>query len=493
LTRVLSGTPAQADVGPNNVTIRVSDGTLAVDQPFVITVINVNDAPTFTSTPLTSAQQGTQYSYTATATDIDGDVLVYSAPVLPGWLTFSPTTHILRGTPGNSHVGNNNVTLRIFDGTVNVDQSFVISVSNVNDAPVFTSQPDTVARPGTAYEYTVTAMDIDGDPLTYTALARPDWLIFNPTNHTFSATPGDNDVGEWFVSVRVSDGSLTALQNFNITVSYGNHAPTFTSDPSTSALVGTAYIYSIKANDIDGDKLTYSAPQLPGWLTFYPATNVISGIPHIEDLGQHYVTVSVSDGTVSADQNFRISVNNGNDTPTFTSTPVTTARERVFYTYTAIAEDLDDDALTYTAPQLPDWLSFDVNTHVLSGTPGYHDAGIHSVTLRVTDGIESVDQGFDITVENNPGVGIDQVDSPDQLVIYPNPTNGRFKVDCTREFKDDVTLESIDAKGKVMLQLMISSQQPIREEFNLSDQPAGIYFIRIYNSSGQVLGRLIIH
>lgn len=491
-TQILSGTPGNEDVGDHPVTLTVFDGTVSVDQVFIIAVGNVNDAPTFTSTPLTSALQGSLYSYTAAAEDIDGDDLTYSAPELPNWLSFNINTQILRGTPDNDDVGNHDVTLSVFDGTVTVDQEFVIAVGNVNDPPIVTSEPDTSASPGSAYEYTITAVDLDGDNLTYSAPVLPGWLTFNSSSHLLSATPGDDDVGLHDVTLRVTDGNISVNQSFTINVGYGNRAPTFTSDPETSAVVGTAYIYSIKGADIDGDDLTYSAPQLPEWLTFYPATNVISGIPGSNDLGIHHVIVRISDGTVSADQSYPISVYNRNDAPTFTSSPVTTGQEGVYYQYTSTAEDLDDDELTFSAPLLPDWLSFNTGTHLLSGTPDNHDEGLHNVTLRVTDGIAAVDQEFIITVEHSAGVGIDEVSSPNQLIIYPNPTSGRFMVELPKEFTDDVTLEIVDVLGKTLQQQVIPSHQTVQEEFDLSDQPAGIYFIRITHSSGTSLGRLII-
>ena len=91
------------------------------------------------STAILEATEGEAYSYTITASDVDGDPLTYSAvePV-PGWLSFNVDTHVLSGTPTNDDVGDNTVTLRVSDSTVDVDQVIVIDVSNTNDAPVFT-------------------------------------------------------------------------------------------------------------------------------------------------------------------------------------------------------------------------------------------------------------------------------------------------------------------------------------------------------------------
>ncbi len=51
-TRTFSGTPANADVGPVTITVRATDGSAAfVEDQFVLTVANANDAPTV-ATPI---------------------------------------------------------------------------------------------------------------------------------------------------------------------------------------------------------------------------------------------------------------------------------------------------------------------------------------------------------------------------------------------------------------------------------------------------------
>ncbi|MDK2413159.1 putative Ig domain-containing protein, partial [Aphanizomenon sp. PH219] len=80
---------------------------------------------------------------TNTFSDIDaGDVLTYSATLengdaLPSWLTFNPTTRTFSGTPTNDNVGNLNVKAIATDKAgATVSDIFVITVENVNDAPV---------------------------------------------------------------------------------------------------------------------------------------------------------------------------------------------------------------------------------------------------------------------------------------------------------------------------------------------------------------------
>jgi hypothetical protein len=491
-TNTLSGTPLNEDVGDHPITLRIDDGTVNTDSSFVIRVLNVNDPPSFTSLQDTTATQGILYSYTATAEDIDiGDTLAFSAPVLPIWLSFDTATHVLSGTPDNDHVGDNTVVLMVNDGTEDVLQEFVIDVENVNDPPTVTSVPVTEARPGVAYSYTITAIDIDGDALTYTALVLPGWLVFNATTHTLAATPGEQDIGDQFVTIRISDGSLFTDHTFIITVDAGNHAPTFTSDPATTVEVGQAYVYTVTAQDIDGDELTFTAPQLPDWLTFYPDTHVISGVPRSSDLGRHDVTLRVSDGTVSSDQVFPIFVEAVNTAPHFTSVPVTSVDAGDLYTYIALAEDADGDDLSYSALTLPDWLNFDVNTRNLYGTPTNDDAGDHNVTLQVTDGQAAENQHFVISVDFVYGIG--ELAFEDGILIYPNPSNGEFFIKLSKELETEVSLEIIDPLGRILQKEEFPPYFLIHGAYNLRESSPGIYLIRIYDNTSHLIRKVIVN
>jgi hypothetical protein len=110
--------PSSSIVTIDNISFGHTDGT-------------TNNPPVITSTAITTATKDVLYSYTLTATDADpADVLTYSAPVKPVWLSFNASTRVLSGTPTAANIGTHAVTLRVNDGKVNTDQSFVITVSS---------------------------------------------------------------------------------------------------------------------------------------------------------------------------------------------------------------------------------------------------------------------------------------------------------------------------------------------------------------------------
>ena len=89
--------------------------------------------------------------------------------------------------------------------------------------------------------------------------------------------------------------------------------------------------------------------------------------------------------------------------PAFTSTPVLGATAETLYTYSITAEDHNGEALAFTAPTHPAWLTLTDNsdgTATLSGLPTSSDVGDHMVVLRVTDSGSLFDmQVFVIHVE----------------------------------------------------------------------------------------------
>ncbi|WP_143872214.1 putative Ig domain-containing protein [Catenovulum sediminis] len=404
VSRTLSGTPSNDEVGTHNINLRVSDGTLYTEQAFTLTISNVNDAPVITSTEITSGLEDVLYSYTLTASDVDaGDTLNYSATTLPSWLTFNTSTQILSGTPTNDDIGSHSVVLSVTDGNETVNQSFTIVVDNVNDAPVITSTEITSGLEDVLYSYTFTASDVDaGDTLSYSATSLPSWLTFDTGTQVLSGTPTNDNIGSHSVVLSVTDGNETVNQSFTIVVDNVNDAPVITSTEITSGLEDVLYSYTLTANDVDaGDTLSYSATTLPSWLTFNTSTQILSGTPTNDNIGSHSVVLSVTDGNETISQSFAIVVDNVNDAPVITSTEITSSLEDVLYSYTLTASDVDaGDTLVYSATTLPSWLTFDTGTQILSGTPTNDDIGSHSVVLSVTDGTETVSQSFAIVVDN---------------------------------------------------------------------------------------------
>ncbi|MBN9520460.1 FG-GAP repeat protein, partial [bacterium] len=182
-----------------------------------ITVANTNDAPTFTSTPVTAATEDDAYSYGVTVADVDptSQNLTITGTVVPAWLTLNVTGNgtpaasaILTGTPTNADVGDHTVTLTVSDGVTSVDQTFTITIAAVNDAPSVT-----VPASITVFEDTPLV-------LTGISVADPDAGSGNVTltlavdAGALSATAGGGVAVGGTPAALTLSGTLTALNTF---------------------------------------------------------------------------------------------------------------------------------------------------------------------------------------------------------------------------------------------------------------------------------------
>lgn len=145
-TGLIQWTPTAAQVGSQNVTVRVADQSgLFAEQSFTVTVRSVNHQPVITSTPVTAGTIGQTYNYDIDAADPDvGDTLTFSLPTKPDGMAIDPSTGLIQWTPTTSQAGAQNVTVRVQDqGGLFAEQSFTVTVVPLSgNPPVITSTPN---------------------------------------------------------------------------------------------------------------------------------------------------------------------------------------------------------------------------------------------------------------------------------------------------------------------------------------------------------------
>jgi hypothetical protein len=92
----------------------------------------VNNPPVITSSPGTQINENTNYAYQVTATDAEGNFLVYAA-VFPSWLSIDVMTGLISGTAPNVNVDTNfSVTVFVSDGVNEVNQTYVLTVKDIS-------------------------------------------------------------------------------------------------------------------------------------------------------------------------------------------------------------------------------------------------------------------------------------------------------------------------------------------------------------------------
>jgi Ca2+-binding RTX toxin-like protein len=143
LTRTLSGTPGNNDIGVDDLQVTVTDsGGLTTSDVFRVTIKNVNDPPELASPiPDKNTREGDNFLFsipTGTFKDIDiGDSLKLIATMedgstLPEWLTFRSDTGLFSGNIPYDAAGFYSIAVTASDlSGVKVSDVFTLSVTNV--------------------------------------------------------------------------------------------------------------------------------------------------------------------------------------------------------------------------------------------------------------------------------------------------------------------------------------------------------------------------
>ena len=119
---------SSADVGTRTVKIIASDGELTSTEEFSITVKATNQAPVLAAIGPINVNEGETVSIQPSATDPDGDQIIY---IFSGWMQNS--TYTTTFTDAGSYV----VTVTASDGKASDSQDVVVTVNDVNRPPVF--------------------------------------------------------------------------------------------------------------------------------------------------------------------------------------------------------------------------------------------------------------------------------------------------------------------------------------------------------------------
>ena len=225
-------------------------------------------------------------------------------------------------TPNANYHGNDSFTYTVRDSQNATSNTATVSltINAVNDAPVATVTNAAVDEDSqVTVDVLTSATDADGDALTLQSVS-------NPANGTASIVGGDivytpnaNFNGSDSLSYTISDGNGgEGTKTLNITVGAVNDAPIIATplanQTATEAEAFNFTFSSASFSDIDGDVLTYSATLadggvLPSWLSFDAQTRSFTGTPDTADVGALSIKVAASDGSVSVDDSFDITIN----------------------------------------------------------------------------------------------------------------------------------------------------------------------------------------
>ena len=347
-----------------NFSVRASDGSVYGYLPVTITVEDVNEPPTITTTSRTTfshREKSGATIYTFRATDPEGAYIRWSLTgadgglfaIYAGIVTFKNFPDY--ENPGDSDQNNEYLlTVLAWDDAFNTSSlPITVTMTNVNEGPEVTGQQSLSFTENQAMDrvlatYTGTDPEDPSADITRWSLSGTDAGDFTISENgelTFRSVPDHErpaDSGrdnEYNFSVRASDGSLNGYLSVTVTVTDVNEAPAITTTSKTAFTYrenGTATIYTFKASDpergniewsvtgTDGDDFTISET---GALTFTNPPNFESPLGSGLDNNQYLVTVQVRDDNFNtASLPVTVTVTDVNEGPEVSGRPVSHLR-----------------------------------------------------------------------------------------------------------------------------------------------------------------------
>jgi hypothetical protein len=274
--------------------------------------------------------------------------------------------------------------------------------TGTNHAPVIRSVRLEPAEPvdGDRIHAIVAVADQDGDPIEigfeWTISGRP-----IPSGEPSIVLKGVTKRDRIEVAVKASDGKLQSA-TAQAEARVQNRRPTVIGvaiRPQPEVEPGETLVVTAKANDPDGDPISYSYRwQLNGQLQ--TDTGDRFETDSLEKGDEIQALVVASDGSEESDELASVVVRVGNAHPEITSVPEGTWTDEGF-SYEVRARDPDNDGpLRYAIKTGPKGMRVDSVLGKVVWQPTFDQAGIHPIEIAVTDaaGATSV-QIFEITVK----------------------------------------------------------------------------------------------
>jgi hypothetical protein len=463
-TRTIVVTPVTTQSGTARITVTVGDGTTTTPTTFTVTVTAVNQPPTITaiSTPPIN-EDGNTGALSFTVGDLEtaaGSLTVSGNSSLQ---TLVPNANIVFGgsgasrtvtvTPLANQFGTCTITVSVSDGSASTTTSFTLVVNSVNDIPTITSiasQPTPEDQPLTV-SFTVNDVETPAANLTVVATSGNTTLV--PTanivlggsgsSRTATITPALNLSGTALITLTVGDGTTTTPTSFTLTVTAVDDPPTITAistppineDGATAALAFTV-------NDVETAPGSLTLTGNSSLQTLVPNANIVFGgsganrtvtvTPLANQFGTCTITVTVSDGANPVSTSFTLVVNSVNDHPTIsTPSPVSiVGNTSAVVPFTVGDVETAAASLTVSGVSLNTLLVPNANivfggsgaNRTVTVTPITGQSGTASITLTVSDGVDTTSVTFVLTV--TPGNTAPTITTITAKTVAENGTTG---------------------------------------------------------------------
>ena len=389
-TGIISGTVGSNDsLQGYSVTVTATDSAagLTASKTFNWTLVaieavlsNPGDQSNFDGDPVS-------LTIAAKTTYASAGIFTFSVSGLPPGLSFNSGTTVISGTIASNADQNSpyGVTASVTDTSAELSssQDFGWTVTN----PVNLANPlDQDNLDGDTVIVPIYATDSAGHSLSYSATGLPTGVSINSSTGVMAGmVSSTDDAGSPYSVVVTATDSVgaKASTSFNWEI---DPLVTVLNPGDQTNCEGDPVSLVVQAFDSAGNTLTYSASNLPSGLSIDTSTGLISGtVTGAGESAPYSVTVAATDGSIAVSQSFSwsigpINIVNPGDQSNLDGDAVSLALR-------GAASNPGTDTFAYSVNVLPDGLTFNTATGVVSGTisDGAETSSPYSVTVTYID------------------------------------------------------------------------------------------------------------
>ena len=332
--------------GVYEVYVQTSSGTAASTQTVYVRVTDAPEAPSISTTSISSVAENSSVLATISALDEDrGSAVTYSlldssGAKDEGLLSINASSGQISfvtapdfEAPKDSNKDNTiDFTVVVSDGTLSSQADFSVAITNINDAPTIGSTNEFTIAEATTTVGTISVTDQDSSASSISfSLATGDaavddgLLAINSSTGVVSflsapnfESPSDQGADNTYnFTVIASDGSVSSSVAMSVAVSNANESPLFSVSSSQTYLENSGVSISVAASDQDASSsIAYSLSGLDASKFSISSSGALSfaSAPDYEnpsDNGSNNVfnvSISASDGSSSSSVSLVISL-----------------------------------------------------------------------------------------------------------------------------------------------------------------------------------------
>lgn len=391
------------DAGTYEIRIHAEGKGFSGDKTAKIVVNDVDRAPVFEPIANKVVNENEEINITLSASDPDGDEIIYSASNLPqgaklegNVFTWKPDYDAVRKegfvdfVMGKFRVLSKSFYIQFAAASKDkkLVQNIVITVKDVNRAPVIEDMEPITINEGEALKISPKAYDPDGDKisLSYSGFTDKD---------TYKSSFGD--AGTYYVKVTAGDGLLEASKFAQVNIRHVNRAPVFEKMENIKAKQGDNIAVLLNAHDPDGDEINYSIDNPPEGSSLKGNTFLWTPDYHLakKETKEYDLVFAASDGKSETRQIVKAEISYKNKAPRIidsTKSIIARVNEPTLMFVKAVDDDGDDLTYTWDFGIFEKYKATPTHQRIFTST------GTKIVKVIVSDGTDSAEQTISVNV-----------------------------------------------------------------------------------------------